>query len=52
MPAIVGGAVFAGATGAAATTCVWAEVALLDPTEFEAVTLTRIVEPTSAATST
>ncbi len=48
---MVGGAVFAGATGAAATTCVCAELALLDPAELLAVTRTRIVEPTSAEVS-
>ena len=50
-PLIVGDAVFAGATGAAATTAVCAELALLEPTEFEPVTATRNVEPTSAATA-
>ena len=50
-PLIVGDAVFAGATGAAATTAVCAELALLEPTEFDPVTATRNVEPTSAATA-
>ena len=42
---------FAGATGAAATTAVCAELALLEPTEFDPVTATRNVEPTSAPTA-
>jgi hypothetical protein len=36
---------------AAATTAVCAELALLEPALFEAVTRTRSVEPTSAATA-
>jgi hypothetical protein len=47
----VGGDVLLGAAGAACTTAVWAEVALLEPPEFEPVTTTRMVEPTSADTS-
>ena len=48
---IVGSAVFTGALAAADTTAVCTELALLEPTEFEPVTATRNVEPTSAATS-
>src|SRR5919202_7117872 len=47
VPEIVGAAVLAGAAGAAVTTAVWAEPALLEPTELVAVTVTRSVEPTS-----
>jgi hypothetical protein len=47
-PEIVGSEVLFGATGAARTTAVAAELALLEPAEFEATTATRIVEPTSA----
>ena len=42
---------FTGALAAADTTAVGAELALLEPTEFEPVTATRNVEPTSAATT-
>src|ERR671933_411152 len=48
LPEMVGGDVFAGAVAAAVTTTVWAEPALLEPTELVAVTVTRSVEPTSA----
>ena len=48
---IVGSAVFTGALAAADTTAVCTELALLEPTEFEPVTATRNVEPTSAATA-
>jgi hypothetical protein len=51
VPEIVGRAVFDGAAGAACTTAVCADVAVADPAEFDAVTATRIVEPTSAETS-
>ena len=51
VPLIVGNELFAGATGAAATTAVCAELALLEPTEFDPATATRNVEPTSAATA-
>ena len=50
-PLIVGKEVLDGATGAAATTAVCTELALLEPTEFDPVTATRNVEPTSAATA-
>ena len=45
VPETVGAPVFDG--GAAATVAVADEVALLEPAEFDAVTVTRIVEPTS-----
>src|ERR671932_2048111 len=48
LPEMVGGDVFAGAVAAAVTTAVCAELALLEPTELVAVTVTRSVEPTSA----
>ena len=48
-PAIVGSEVLLGATGAACTTAVCIELAELVPAEFEAVTTTRTVAPTSAA---
>ena len=48
VPAIVGGEVLLGATGAAWTTAVAADVAELDPAEFVATTRTRRVEPASA----
>ena len=51
MPEIVGGLVFCGADGAAVTTAVGADDAVLDPTLFDAVTATRNVEPTSAFTA-
>ena len=51
VPLIVGNDVFAGATGAAATTAVCADTAEPDPPEFEPVTAARNVEPTSAATA-
>ena len=51
VPLTVGNAVFTGALAAADTTAVCAELALLEPTEFEPVTATRNVEPTSAATA-
>lgn len=47
-PLIVGREVFAGAVADAVTTAVAAEVALALPAAFVAVTLTRIVDPTSA----
>ena len=50
VPLIVGGAVFAGADGAACTTVVSALDADAEPTEFAAVTTTRSVAPTSACT--
>ena len=51
-PVIVGAAVFVGgAAEAAATVAVAADVAELEPAEFEAVTATRSVEPTSAETA-
>jgi hypothetical protein len=50
VPEIVGGDVFAG--GMAATTAVCTDVAPAAPPAFDAVTTTRIVEPTSAAEST
>jgi hypothetical protein len=37
--------------GAGATTPLWREVAVAEPAEFEAVTATRIVEPTSGVVS-
>jgi hypothetical protein len=54
VPEIVGGLVFAGATGLVTpwTTAVWVDVAVLVPALFEAVTATRIVEPTSADVGT
>ena len=51
VPEIVGALVFAGAVGAAVTTAVCAEEALLEPTLFEPVSVTRIVAPTSPVTS-
>ena len=51
VPEIVGSAVLVGATGAAVTTEVCAELAVADPAEFEAVTATRIVAPMSAEVS-
>ena len=51
VPLIVGNEVFAGATGAAATTAVCAELAVLEPTELVPVTAARSVETTSAATA-
>src|SRR5512132_308969 len=51
VPEIVGGDVFTGAASAPVTVAVAAEVAVLEPTEFVAVTVTRIVEPTSADAS-
>jgi hypothetical protein len=51
VPETVGALVFAGAVGAAVTTAVCDEEALLDPALFEPVTATRIVEPTSVVTS-
>jgi hypothetical protein len=47
LPEIVGGDEFAG--GDAPTTAVGADVAVLEPALFDAVTTTRIVDPTSAA---
>ena len=52
VPDTVGGDVFAGAVALAATTAVWAESAVALPAEFEAVTWTRSVEPTSAEATT
>jgi hypothetical protein len=49
VPEIVGGAVLAGA--AATTTSVSADVAVLDPAEFDAVTSTRTDAPTSTEVS-
>jgi hypothetical protein len=49
VPEIVGGDVFTGAL-APTTTCVRSETAEPEPAEFLAVTLTRIVCPTSAST--
>ena len=37
-----------GGVGAGVTTAVWDELAVLEPTKFEAVTVTRMVEPTSS----
>jgi hypothetical protein len=51
VPEIVGALVFAGAAGAAVTTPVCDEDALLEPAPFEAVTATRTVPPTSPVTS-
>ena len=51
-PETVGNAVFPGGAGGAPTTAVCAEVADEDPTAFVPVTVTRTVEPTSAAPST
>ena len=51
VPLIEGGDELLGATGAGATTDVGSELALLEPALFVAVTTTRIVEPTSAATA-
>ena len=51
VPLIVGSAVLLGATGAGATTAVGSELALLEPALFVAVTTTRIVKPTSAASA-
>jgi hypothetical protein len=48
---IVGGDVFAGAAGAAATTSVCEDVAELAPTELVPVTFTRSVDPTSGEVS-
>jgi hypothetical protein len=52
LPVIAGSAVFAGgvAAGAGATTEVAFDVAADDPTLFDAVTVTRSLEPTSPAT--
>src|SRR5262249_61598079 len=50
-PAIVGGDVFAGAVAGAGTTPVAADVAVVEPPEFVAVTATRRVDPWSAATT-
>jgi hypothetical protein len=51
VPEIVGNEVFDGGAGAAVTTAVCADDALLEPAEFVPVTATRSVEPTSAATA-
>ena len=51
IPEIVGGEVFTGGAGAAATTAVCAEPAEPEPAVLVAVTLTRTVEPTSAEVS-
>jgi hypothetical protein len=51
VPEIVGTEVFAGGDGAACTTSVAAEEAVAAPAAFDAVTVTRMVEPTSAAVS-
>ena len=51
MPAIVGSEVLLEAAGAAVATAVWAEDAVAEPALFVAVTETRNVEPTSAATT-
>ena len=50
-PDTVGGLPLLGAVGADCTTPVGAELALADPTEFEPVTSTLIVDPTSAETN-
>ena len=51
-PVTVGSCEFTGTPVAAVTTAVCAEVAAVPgPDAFDAVTATRIVEPTSAATS-
>ena len=51
VPLIVGSAVFTG-TDPLMTSAVWAELAGVDgPAAFDAVTVTRIVEPTSAWTT-
>jgi hypothetical protein len=47
VPAIVGGDVLLGATDAACTTADGAELAVLEPAEFEPVTATLSVDPTS-----
>jgi hypothetical protein len=44
---MVGGEVLDGASGAAVTVPDCAELALLEPAEFDAVTVTRSVDPTS-----
>ncbi len=49
VPEMVGGEVLL--TGIAATTAVVAELALLEPPLFEAVTATRMVAPTSTLAS-
>jgi hypothetical protein len=53
VPEIVGGAVFLGAEldVAGATTAVWADSAVAEPSALVAVTRTRIVFPESAPTS-
>jgi hypothetical protein len=51
VPEIVGGDVLTGADWDAVTVAVWLETAVLEPPPFEAVTATRIVEPTSADVS-
>jgi hypothetical protein len=52
LPEIEGGVMFVGGVGAAATTAVAAESAVVEPAAFVAVTRTRSVEPTSEAPST
>ena len=51
VPEIVGGELFTGGAGAAATTAVCAEPAEPEPSAFVAVTATLTVEPTSAEES-
>jgi hypothetical protein len=51
VPEMLGGLVFDGEAGAGVTVAVGAEAAAADPSEFDAVTRTRNVPPTSAVTA-
>ena len=51
VPEIVGAEALLGTVETAATTAVCAEEAVLEPALFDAVTVTRIVDPTSADAS-